>query len=332
MSNRFQEVLRSTPPVTAGIVLLCCMVYVLQLILDLDLDRFTMCPRLVFYLHEYYRILTSCVFHGSFVHIAMNMVSSYHLSMLLEKRFGTIPHFVTTLGAMLTTSMFYLGISWLASTFFAYDGLLYQHSVGFSGVLFHFLVLECNLSPSNSRSLFGVVEIPTYVYPWVLLVVLQFFIPNLSFLGHFSGIATGTLQHYGLLHLITVGSDLDNCSACRWLVAIPGFVSAPTNDNNRSFQDPAALGHSVRSGARTVVNSIRHLIETFWVVIFGRGNRFNSNVRVWSNARSPSTTTQELPMLKGGHVLGSALEDDEEWGGLPTIGELEKQSLTTHVV
>lgn len=332
MSNRFQEVLRSTPPVTVGAILLCCIVYVLQLILDLDVDRFTMCPQLVFYLHEYYRILTSCVFHGSLMHIGMNMMSSYHLSMLLEKRFGTIPHFVTTLGAMLATSLFYLGISWLASTLFAYDALMYQHSVGFSGVLFHFLVLECNLSSSTSRSLFGVIEIPTYVYPWVLLLALQFFLPNLSFLGHLSGIVTGTLQHYGLLPIITVGSDLDNCSACRWLVAIPGFVAAPTNDNNRSFQEPSALGHSIRGGSRTVVTFIRNLAETFWVIIFGRGNRFNSNVRFWSNTRASGTPAQELPTLKGGHVLGSALEDDEEWGGLPTLAQLEKQPLTSHIV
>jgi rhomboid domain-containing protein 1 len=265
------------------------------------------------------------------MHIGMNMISSYHLSMLLEKRLGTIPHFVTTLGAILMTSLFYLGVSWLASTLFAYDALLYQHSLGFSGVLFHFLVLECNLTSNTSRTLFGVVQVPTFLYPWVLLVVLQFFLPNLSFLGHLSGIVTGTLQYYGLLDLITVGSDLDHCSACQCLVTMPGFVAAPSNDNIRSFQEPSALGHTLRVGAQAVITFIRHFTETFSVIIFGRGNRFNANARFWSNGRSGSGA-QELHTFNGGHVLGSALEDDEDWGGLPTMAQLEKQPLTSQVV
>jgi len=289
-----------------------------------------MCPLLVLHLHEYYRILSSCIFHGSLMHIGMNMMSSYHLSLQLEKKFGTIPHLVTTLGAILTSSIVYLGVSWLASTVFGYDDLMYQHSVGFSGVLFHFLVLECNLVSHTSRSLFGVIQIPSYLYPWVLLVALQFFLPNLSLLGHLSGIITGTLQCYGLLDVMTVGSDLDHCSACRWMVSIPGFVSASTNNHNSSFQEPSALGRSLRGGTQIISKFIRHLAETIWVVIFGRGNRMNSNVRFWSNPRSNSTSSQELP--KGGRVLGTPLEDDEEWGGLPTEAQLEKQPLTSHIV
>jgi membrane associated rhomboid family serine protease len=330
MSNRVQELLSGTPPVTLGIVVICCLVYALQMTMDLELERFTMCPRLVLYLHEYYRILTSSVFHGSLMHIGMNMMSTYHLSSLLEKRLGTIPHLVTTMGAVLMTSVFYLVVSWLASTLFAYDALLYQHSVGFSGVLFHFLVLDCNLASNTFRSLFGVVQVPTYLYPWLLLVALQFFLPNLSFLGHLSGIATGTLQYYGLLDLITVGSTLDSCSTCRWLVAMPGFVSAPSSDTHRSFQEPSALGHTLRGGAQIIIKFIGNLAETIWVIIFGRGCRIDPIGRFWSTSRAHGT--HELPTVNSGHILGSALEDDEEWGGLPTVAQLEKQPLTSHIL
>lgn len=328
MSNRFRELLSSTPPVTLGIITLCCSVYVLQKIMDLDLDRFTLCPRMIFYLHEYYRILTSTVFHGSLMHIGMNMMSAFHLSMYLEKHMGTIPHLVTTLGAILMTSTIYLSVCWIASTLFASDTLLYQQSVGFSGVLFHFLVLECNLAASPSRSLFGVIQVPNYIYPWVLLVGLQFFLPNLSFLGHLSGILTGTLQYYGMLDLITVGSSLDTISACRWLVALPGFVRAPVDGMHASFQDPWALGHFIRGGAHAFANFAVNAGQTLWVCMFGRTSGSNPSIHIWRRWSS----TQEMSELSGGHILGSTLEDDEEWVGLPTMAQLEKEPLTSRVV
>jgi len=287
-----------------------------------------MCPRLVLYVHEYYRIITSALFHGSLMHIGMNMLSGFHLSGLLEKRLGTVPHLVTTLGAILWTSAVYLFVAWTASSAFGYDAWMHQHSVGFSGVLFHFCVLECNLASSASRSLFGAIQIPTYLYPWALLIALQFFMPNLSFLGHLSGIVTGTLQYYGLLDVMTIGPEADNWFPFSWLAQRPGFVPAPLSDI-RPFQDPSNLAHSMRGGVRTVVGMVKNLFEALVVCIFGRGHRLNANIQLpqWSFR----SNTNEFPSSEG-HVLGSSLEEDEEWGGLPTIASLEKGSLTSQVV
>lgn len=189
---------------------------------------------------------------------------------------------------------------------------MYEHSVGFSGVLFHFCVLECNLVQTSSRSLFGIVHVPAQAYPWALLVVLQLFMPNLSFLGHLSGIITGTLQHYGLLSLVTIGRDVDEWPATQRLARIPGFVPAT---ENRHFQDPESLMHLVNSGCRNVLKIIGYIVETLSVCIFGRGHRWNNNIRLWRSTE-----------MSGGRMLSSSLEDDEEWGGLPTTASLGTDS------
>ena len=173
MNNRLSEVLGKTPPTTLAIIATCTVIYGLQIVMDLDLQRFTMCPRLVLYVHEYYRIVTCAMFHGNFMHIGMNMLSTFHLSSMLEKRLGTLPHLLTSLGAILVTAIVYIFIAWSASFLLGHDSFMYEHSIGFSGVLFHFCVLECNLVQSSSRNLFGIVNVPTQAYPWALLVALQ---------------------------------------------------------------------------------------------------------------------------------------------------------------
>lgn len=175
MSNRLLDTPRLLPPSTFLIVGVCISCYLLQVTTGLvPLHHVTMCPRLVIYWHEYYRIVTSAFFHGDFMHIAMNMMSALALSSLLEQEMGTIRHFVSVLWAVLVTNAIYLLVAYLASVVFHTDDLMYQHAVGFSGVLFHMLVLESSLSLGigNSRSLFGFASVPSWLYPWVLYVVM----------------------------------------------------------------------------------------------------------------------------------------------------------------
>lgn len=62
----------------------------------------------------------------------------------------------------------------------------------YSGILFAFASLESFLSPAPTRSLFGMITVPTRLYPWALLIVLQL-LPNISLLGHLSGLIVGML-------------------------------------------------------------------------------------------------------------------------------------------
>lgn len=90
----------------------------------------------------------------------------------------------------------YVAIAWLLSI--AVDAAyLYSSAVGFSGVLFAMAVDEASLSPAATRSLFGLFSVPTKLYPWVLMLVLQLVLPNVSFLGHLSGVLIGFAHTWG---------------------------------------------------------------------------------------------------------------------------------------
>jgi membrane associated rhomboid family serine protease len=168
--TRVNDALVAFSPTTMFFLGLGVVLYVYQTLIasNLELHRVTMCPRLVLYLHEYYRIISSSLFHVNLMHITMNLMSASAMSMMLEQRLGTIGLFLSTVWAILLSNVVYIIGAWLLSATVAYDDLMYQHSVGFSGVLFHYCVLESNMGGHSARSIFGVLNVPTYVYPWVL--------------------------------------------------------------------------------------------------------------------------------------------------------------------
>lgn len=298
----------SIPPATLGVMVVCSVLFGLQNALAWDLQLVTMCPRLVLYTHEYYRVLTSALFHANLMHIGMNMLSTSAISSMLEKKLGTLRLFVSMWWAMLLTSTIYISIAYFAHLGFGYDAWMYQHAVGFSGIIFHLSVLESNLQP-GPRSVFGFFSVPSSLYPWVLLVVLQMIMPNLSFLGHLAGILTGTLQHYGLLDGLLLGEtflmELEMKEVFRPLVSLRGFVATQQSSGGGAGQ---SLGHppsnnssSICQALRTVwglvFKFLRDLSETFVVCIFGRGHRLNMNVRFWPRS-SPASDRFERGVIR----------------------------------
>ena len=64
----------------------------------------------------------------------------------------------------------------------------YQCAIGFSGVVFGLIVVDNNLTGAMQRSIFGLFYVPAPLYPWTLLVIWQFIMPGVSFLGHLCGV------------------------------------------------------------------------------------------------------------------------------------------------
>lgn len=313
--SRLHEILRDIPPTTLGIIGLCTFLYVLQLILDLDLHKVTLCPRLVIYLHEYYRIITSCFFHADLMHVGMNMVSTAAISGILEKRFGTLRHLVSTLWSVLLTSCVYILVAVFLSLGLGYDSLMYQHAVGFSGVIFHMSILECSLAPNRSRSVFGFFSVPSYLYPVALLVALQMFMPNLSFTGHLAGIFMGVLQVFGFLDPISVSDDylreMESWTSLRWLTSRASFCATSAVSQTGGQRDPTALLQMVQQSCRTMRTFLGNVFETIQVAVFGRGRDANSNIQL-------AATWDSLSSRTGGAVMASDdIEDEEDWVGLP---------------
>jgi membrane associated rhomboid family serine protease len=299
--SRSNDLLRSTPPATLAILIICSATFMLQHLLHWELQLFTMCPRLVLYTHEYYRIFSSTLFHANLMHIGMNMLSTSGIGSMLEKHLGTLQLIISILWAILLSGVLYVGIAWTAYVVFSYDQLLYEHAVGFSGIIFHMSVVECHLTPNQSRTLFGIVNLPPYIYPWALLILLQMFMPNLSFLGHLSGILTGTLQSHGVLECILPGDSflrqMEEWNSLQWLVNVPSFCPTPNTTGSRNSESTGIVG-LLKKGGGTVIKFVRDVLETFMVCIFGRGHRRNANIRIFHDGAGPGVVSRPNDVIE----------------------------------
>merc|ERR1712096_35810 len=62
-------------------------------------------------------------------------------------------------------------------------------AVGYSGILFGFMAFEC-MRMDGRMNVFRF-DVPYYMGPFVLLLVISPVVPNASFVGHFAGIIAG---------------------------------------------------------------------------------------------------------------------------------------------
>ena len=311
-TTRSSEFVQSFPIGTAGVIGLCCSAHVSQIVLDVNVRHFTMAPRLVLHLHQCYRIVTSCFVHGSLMHISMNMLSTATIGALLERRFGTLSHLVIILWSIVLTGIFYLSLAVAAQKLAGSDDLLNSHALGFSGIMFHLLVLESNLTPNATRSIFGFINVPSYAYPVAMLVVMQVIMPNISFTGHLCGIVAGMLHLYGFLDCIMLKEstlqEMEQWNMLRFLMTKDNFVPTPSassaNSESRTRRDPGAFLVHMRRGCKRARTLCGSLVETIQVTIFGRGRRANSNIYL-GNLINPHDDSGE----DDGLILGDDLTD-----------------------
>lgn len=51
----------------------------------------------------------------------------------------------------------------------------------------------CVAPPALARSIFGLFSVPTWAFPWALLVIWQLLVPRASLLGHLTGLLVSGL-------------------------------------------------------------------------------------------------------------------------------------------
>lgn len=167
--SRLAESLCALPPSTLLAIVVCTLLFLVQLFTEFPPTlSITFCPRLVLYNGQVYRIVTSALYHIGPIHLLLNMLSTAAIGSVLEKRLGTLRLMYTSCLSMLVSAILYLAAALFLGAVLKQDGLMNQHSVGFSGVLFHWLVLECNLTTDTTRRMFGVIPVPTRYYPWAM--------------------------------------------------------------------------------------------------------------------------------------------------------------------
>ncbi|CAM9404675.1 unnamed protein product [Laminaria digitata] len=195
------------------------------------------------------------------MHIVFNMMSFLSIGANLERSIGTLAMFFTVMWSIILGGAVYVGVEWAMTMWVTNDpGYALQRAVGFSGVIFTLALMESYRSTQPTRSVFGMINVPTRMYPWVLLVVLSVFIPGISFMGHLSGILVGVLHVYGVTKpLLPSTAHYAEMESYEWLRHNIGqrsnFVSCPLALPTTSDWSPAPSS-SLRQSCGSICTTI----------------------------------------------------------------------------
>ncbi|OAY73575.1 rhomboid-like protein 14, mitochondrial [Ananas comosus] len=229
------------PPVTAGLILANTLIYLrpgpLHRILP-TVDQVCFNPHLILKYGDMRRFFLSAFYHMGESHLVYNMMSLLWKGIQLETSMGSV-EFASMVAALLGLSQ---GITLLLSKglllLFDYETAYYhQFAVGFSGVLFAMKVVLNARSDDEYSYVHGMI-IPTRHAAWAELILIQLFVPGVSFLGHLGGILAG------LAYLQLRGSFLGSDPLALLIRNFVGAVSWPLRFVRSlfSFQRPRISG------------------------------------------------------------------------------------------
>lgn len=228
-----QRLLRTTPTGVLLLITSCVVVFAMTSTGLVNINSGSMIPALVLEKGQIYRIFTSPFIHLNLVHICMNMLTLYAVGVNIDRKFGTTYFLGIILLFVLVSNIVYTIAASIAMYLFDWFLIFIIGVAGFSGVLFGLVVVNTRLSGAETQSIFGFFTVPAWLYPWILLVLLQVLLPGVSFLGHLCGIVSGVLFSHGVFNCIAISRQrilrfeetykmtLDN---------IPGFVPCPQYD------------------------------------------------------------------------------------------------------
>lgn len=194
VASEFSQLDRK-PPVTAGLIAANTLVYLRPGVLDdllPSLSEVCLQPYLILKNKDLKRLFLSAFYHMDESHLVYNMISLLWKGVQLERRMGST-EFASMVAVLLGLSHgIVVVIAKVLATFFDYPyPLTSECAVGFSGVLFALKVVLNSNSP-NLTNVYGVL-VPARFAAWAELILIQMFVPGVSFLGHLSGIFAGIL-------------------------------------------------------------------------------------------------------------------------------------------
>ncbi|KAL4303097.1 hypothetical protein GQ457_10G015520 [Hibiscus cannabinus] len=183
------------PPVTAGLLAANTLIYLRPAFLDSLLpfvDEVWFNPHLIVKNKDMKRFFLSVFYHVDESHLVYNMMSLLWKGIQLETSMGS-SEFASMVVALLGLSQ---GITLLMAksllVFFDYGRPYYsEYAIGFSGLLFAMKVV-LNSQSENFTNVHGLI-VPSRYAAWAELILIQMFVPRVSFLGHLGGILAGIL-------------------------------------------------------------------------------------------------------------------------------------------
>ncbi|KAI5679707.1 hypothetical protein M9H77_00934 [Catharanthus roseus] len=210
------------PFLTSSVVIVCGVIYLVCLLVGYDsFAEVCFLPSAVISRFQVYRIYTSVLFHGSLLHVLFNMMALVPLGSELERIMGSVRLLFLTILLATSNAVIHLLVALLVAynPFRPYEYFMNECGIGFSGILFSMIVIETSLSGVQSRSVFGLFNVPAQWYAWILLIVFQLIMTNVSLLGHLCGILSGYAYIYGLFNVLIPGTSFfSTIESSSWLL------------------------------------------------------------------------------------------------------------------
>ncbi|XVF29782.1 hypothetical protein REPUB_Repub16aG0000700 [Reevesia pubescens] len=183
------------PPVTAGLLAANTLIYLRPSFVDSllpSIDEVWFNPHLILKNKDMKRFFLSAFYHVGESHLVYNMMPLLWKGIQLETSMGS-SEFASMVAALVGMSQ---GITLILAKslllFFDYERAYYsEFAVGFSGVLFAMKVV-LNSQSENYANVHGLI-VPARHAAWAELILIQMFVPGVSFLGHLGGILAGIL-------------------------------------------------------------------------------------------------------------------------------------------
>lgn len=254
LPTRLNQWWESIPFLTSAVVVVCGVIYFVCLLVGYDsFNEICLLPSAAISKFQVYRIYTSILFHGSLLHVLFNMMALVPLGSELERIMGSVRLLYVIILLATSNAIFHVLIALLVAhnPFLTNDYFMNECSIGFSGVLFSMIVIETSLSGVQSRSVFGLFNVPAKWYAFFLLVVFQLLMQNVSLLGHLCGIISGFAYTFGLFNLLIPGTSFySSIEASSWLsscVRRPKFIVC-TGGNPSGYIPTHTSQNSTTSG------------------------------------------------------------------------------------
>jgi membrane associated rhomboid family serine protease len=313
--TRFQELLGQYPLISFVVTVVCILAYIASNLTNFGkaVSTFAIQPYAVVLDLELYRIITCAYMHLSMMHIGMNMFSLFSIGTSLEAIFGSLRFFFLILVYTIIIGIVYIGLAVIEMFIWSPSGF-YGSAAGFSGVLFAMAVDESALSVAQTRSVFGLFNVPTKLYPWVLMLVLSVIIPGVSLLGHLAGILVGGMHTAGYLSWflpsLSTLRKLEDQSWMRPIVRLEMYRLVPSSD-------PVIERNS--SASMSLFPQVRQFFITLFAPIL---QRFSSTVSNSTTSGSITSATSQRFSGVGTVASGSAIA--------PSSSPLSQQTLQSN--
>lgn len=250
----------SIPAATKFLVVVCILVHVFLFLTSFSLNNFAINCYLVLYQHEYYRVVSAAFVHGGIMHIAMNMSSLVQLGSILEVKFGSLNFLLYSIWTVFLVGFVYVVISYFLSIALQDPTKLYQSGVGYSGVLFSYAIIDSYHTTDTVRSVFGMFTVPAKIHPFILLILIQVILPNISFIGHLSGVLIGLATVAGSIQILLPSGECIQILERNYPFCALSKLAPYISSTNSTYQHHSCRGVSYITVLTTVFTYLYHFV------------------------------------------------------------------------